>query len=83
MTPLYPFGEKMDIDTTAAWQKSSFCNGAATCVEVAPLANGSVALRDSKEQDAPVLVFTPEEWTAFTAGVREGEFDLTALTTSL
>jgi Domain of unknown function (DUF397) len=65
--------------TTVAWRKSTFCNGASTCVEVAPLADGNVALRDSKEQDGPVLVFTPAEWDAFTAGVRSGEFDLTAL----
>ncbi|MGW0810486.1 DUF397 domain-containing protein [Nonomuraea sp. NPDC002799] len=65
--------------TTAAWRKSTFCNGASTCVEVAPLADGNVALRDSKEQDGPVLVFTPAEWAAFAAGVREGEFDLTTL----
>jgi hypothetical protein len=83
MAPLCPFGEKMNIDTTAAWQKSSFCNGASSCVEVAPLADGSVAVKDGKEQDGPVLVFTPEEWAAFTAGVREGEFDLSALTPSL
>lgn len=61
--------------TKAAWRKASFCNGATACVEVAPLADGNVALRDSKEQDGPVLVFTPAEWAAFTAGVREGEFD--------
>ncbi|MFD1937135.1 MULTISPECIES: DUF397 domain-containing protein [Nonomuraea] len=73
----------MHIDTSrAAWQKSSFCNGASTCVEVASLADGSVALRDGKEQDGPVLVFTPSEWDAFTAGVRDGEFDLAALAAS-
>ncbi|MER7500727.1 DUF397 domain-containing protein [Nonomuraea pusilla] len=65
--------------TTAAWRKASFCNGASACVEVAPLADGTIAVRDSKEQDGPVLVFTPSEWAAFTAGVREGEFDLAAL----
>ncbi|MFB9628879.1 DUF397 domain-containing protein [Nonomuraea helvata] len=64
-----------DHTTTAAWRKSTFCNGASTCVEVAPLADGNVALRDSKVQDGPVLVFTQAEWAAFTAGVREGEFD--------
>jgi hypothetical protein len=73
----------MSIHTkVAAWQKSSFCNGASACVEVAPLADGNVALRDSKEQDGPVLVFTPAEWAAFTAGVRQGEFDLTTLQVS-
>ncbi|MEV0594356.1 DUF397 domain-containing protein [Nonomuraea cavernae] len=67
---------------SATWQKSTFCNGASGCVEVASLADGNVALRDSKDQDSPVLVFTPSEWAAFTAGVRDGEFDLTALTAS-
>jgi hypothetical protein len=66
----------------AAWRKSTFCNGADACVEVAPLADGNVALRDSKEQDGPVLVFTPAEWAAFTSGVRQGEFDLTPLATT-
>lgn len=57
------------------WRKSRFCNGASACVEVAGLADGNIALRDSKQQDGPVLVFTPAEWAAFTAGVRDGEFD--------
>lgn len=53
--------------TKAAWRKASYCNGATACVEVAPLADGNVALRDSKQEDGPVLVFTPAEWTAFVA----------------
>ncbi|GAA2291297.1 hypothetical protein GCM10010149_43210 [Nonomuraea roseoviolacea subsp. roseoviolacea] len=70
----------MFIDTTTLpWRKSRSCQGSSGCVEVAPLADGNVALRDSKTDDGPVLVFTPEEWDAFTAGVRGGEFDLTAL----
>ncbi|MFD1546954.1 DUF397 domain-containing protein [Nonomuraea guangzhouensis] len=69
-----------DIETQAGgWRKSSFCNGASSCVEVAELANGNVALRDGKEQDGPMLVFTPSEWAAFTAGVRDNEFDLASL----
>jgi len=62
-----------------AWIKSSFCNGAAACVEVSPLPDGGVALRDGKYPDGPRLEFTPAEWLAFTAGVREGEFDIPAL----
>ncbi|WP_327088165.1 DUF397 domain-containing protein [Nonomuraea sp. NBC_01738] len=64
------------MDVTPAWRTSRFCNGNSACVEFATLADGNVALRDSKEQDGPVLVFTPEEWIAFTAGVRVGEFDI-------
>ncbi|MEV0582939.1 DUF397 domain-containing protein [Nonomuraea sp. NPDC050310] len=65
-----------------AWRKSARCSGASACVEFAELADGNVAIRDSKREDSPVLVFTPEEWSAFTAGVRDGEFDL-ALTASV
>ncbi|GAA4658161.1 MULTISPECIES: DUF397 domain-containing protein [Amycolatopsis] len=36
------------------------------------------ALRSSTEPDGTVLVFTPSEWDAFVAGVRDGEFDLPA-----
>jgi hypothetical protein len=45
------------------------------CVEAAALGGGRIAVRDSKDPDGPVLVFTPEEWSAFLAGVKGGEFD--------
>lgn len=62
------------------WRKSTFCNGATACVEVAPLPDGSVGVRDSKlGDDSPLLSFTPTEWVAFIAGVRAGEFDLSTL----
>jgi len=35
-----------------------------------------ITLRDAAQPDGPVLVFTPAEWEAFVAGVRDGEFDL-------
>ncbi|MFI6792372.1 DUF397 domain-containing protein [Nonomuraea sp. NPDC050383] len=71
--------EKMQINISVnPWRKSSFCSSN-SCVEVAPLGDGSVALRDGKVQDGPVLVFTSAEWEAFVAGVREGEFDVDAL----
>ncbi len=58
------------------WRKSSYSgNGGGNCVEVASLAGG-IAIRDSKDPDGPKLIFTPAEWEAFTAGVRNGEFDL-------
>ncbi|GAA2893812.1 DUF397 domain-containing protein [Nonomuraea rubra] len=68
--------------TKAAWRKASYCNGATACVEVAPLTDGNVALRDSKQQDGPVLVFTPSEWAAFVAGVQDHQFDLATLAAS-
>jgi hypothetical protein len=35
-----------------------------------------INIRDSKDPEGPILTFTPEEWTAFTLGVKGGEFDL-------
>lgn len=47
------------------------------CVEVSLDTGDRAAVRDSKAQGrGPVLVFTAEEWAAFLAGVRDGEFDL-------
>lgn len=34
-----------------------------------------IHVRDSKDRDGPVLVFTGKEWDAFLAGVKAGEFD--------
>jgi hypothetical protein len=65
----------MYIDpVVATWQKSSFCNGASSCVEIGKRENG-VHVRDGKNPDGPVLVFDKEEWAAFLAGAKDGEFD--------
>ena len=58
----------------STWRTSTKCaNG--TCVEVA-YGLDAVALRDSKDRPGPMLIFSPDEWQAFTDGVRRGEFDL-------
>jgi uncharacterized protein DUF397 len=45
-------------------------------VEVGPLPDGGVSVRAGVDgQDGPVLSFTREEWVAFVAGVKNGEFD--------
>ncbi|MGH3795226.1 MAG: DUF397 domain-containing protein [Pseudonocardiaceae bacterium] len=65
----------MSIDlSNATWRKSSRSNGQMECVEVADLGGGNRAVRDSKDPAGPALIFTPAEWAAFTAGVRDGEF---------
>jgi hypothetical protein len=46
------------------------------CVEVAGAENlDEILVRHSKEPDGPMLRFTPDEWVAFIAGVKDGEFD--------
>lgn len=56
------------------YRRSSFCSGG-TCVEVAVLTDGSIAVRDAKDRAKSVHQYTPEEWTAFVRGVKAGEFD--------
>jgi hypothetical protein len=57
------------------WFKSSF-SASGSCVEVAHLPGGGVAVRDSKDRGKAAHVYTRREWEAFLAGVRNGEFDL-------
>ena len=57
----------------SAWRKSSRSQFSA-CVEVC-FVGDRVPLRNSRDPDGPVLVFTAREWDAFVAGVKLGEFD--------
>ena len=57
------------------WTKSSLSFSNGNCVEVARLADGQIGVRHSRRNEGPVLRFTPAEWHAFLAGVRNGEFD--------
>lgn len=58
----------------AVWRKSK-ASASGECAEVL-FDDGSVFMRHSHFPSGPVLAFTPSEWTAFLAGVRDGEFDL-------
>jgi len=55
------------------WLKAQ-ASGAGSCVELASMVGG-VAIRDSKDPEGPVLVYTPTEFSAFLDGARNGEFD--------
>jgi len=59
----------MDL-TRAKWQKASYSANAGNCVEVAGNLPGLVAVRDSKDPDGPALLFSPADWRAFTAALR-------------
>jgi len=64
------------MDTTEGsiqWRRSSRCDSG-SCVEVAHI-DCAIAIRDSKDADGPVLTFSPQEWAAFVAAARNGEFD--------
>lgn len=60
-------------DERRAWRRSSVC-ATSGCLEVRH-SDGLVLVRDSKDPDGPVLRYTLEEWDAFVAGVKAGEFD--------
>jgi hypothetical protein len=56
-----------------SWQHSSFCaNGA--CVQVQTHPSGVRVVRGS-DQPGRVVLFDADEWAAFVAGVKAGEFD--------
>lgn len=57
------------------WIKSRHSNAEGNCVEVAPLTDGGIAMRNSRDPDGPALVYTAAELAAFLAGAKDGEFD--------
>jgi hypothetical protein len=62
-------------DITATWIKSSHSGPTGgNCVEVAFLADGCVAMRNSRQPDGLALIFARGEWDAFLHGARGGEF---------
>jgi hypothetical protein len=56
------------------WRKARHSTAHGQCVEIA-LAAGRVAIRDSKDPDGPILVYTKAEFSAFLEGAGNGEFD--------
>lgn len=56
------------------WVKSQMSSHNGQCVEIAS-APGKIAMRDSKDPDGPILVYTHAEFSAFLDGARNGEFD--------
>jgi hypothetical protein len=57
------------------WQKSRRSNPSGNCVEMAELPNGEIAVRNSRDPEGAVLVYTREEVEAFVGGAKDGDFD--------
>ena len=60
---------------TVQWRKSTASNPSGNCVELAVLAGGNVALRNSRFPAGPVLVSTRAAVAAFVRAARSGELD--------
>jgi Domain of unknown function (DUF397) len=57
------------------WRKSTASNPSGSCVEVAALPSGEIAVRNSRFPTGPALVYNRVEMAAFVAGAKNGEFD--------
>lgn len=74
-----PVAGALDL-ANARWQRAPGSPAGGQAVEIAR-AGGYIAMRASAHGQP--LIFTPDEWAAFVAGVKDGEFDFNASTTPL
>lgn len=75
MSEFEPYNGMPATKVAAAWRKSSYSNSQGNCVEVSAMADGSVAMRNSRDPQGPALLYTRAEITALIQGVKDGEFD--------
>ncbi|MFI5854811.1 DUF397 domain-containing protein [Streptomyces parvulus] len=52
-------------EVVSTFRKSSYSAGEGNCVEIADTAPAGRAVRDSKQQDGPLLTVSREGWQAF------------------
>jgi len=57
------------------WRISSFSGNNGTCVEVAALPDGHIAVRNSTHPDGTMTLFTRAEMNHWINGIKAGEFD--------
>lgn len=56
------------------WHKARRSTANGQCVEIASTV-GNIAMRDSKDPEGPILIYTAAEFSAFLEGARNGGFD--------
>ena len=64
-----------EVSRKLIWRKSTLSQGASNCVELAPMPGGEVAMRNSRDPEGAVLVFTRAEMAVFVEGAKLREFD--------
>ncbi len=69
----------MSLDNLAAgglqWRKARRSIGNGACVEVAVPVSGQLLIRDSTDQNGPVMRYPERSWRVFVAAAREGRYD--------
>jgi Domain of unknown function (DUF397) len=68
-------GVPADQLLAARWRKSRVSNPTGSCVEVAALPGGEIAVRNSRHPSGPALIYARADVAAFLDGVKNGEFD--------
>jgi hypothetical protein len=61
--------------TTAQWHTSSFSGNNGTCVQIAALPNGRIAVRNSNYPEDGIILFTRTEINAWITRIKTGELD--------
>jgi hypothetical protein len=56
------------------WRKARRSANNGACVELAPAA-GQILIRDSKDQNGPVIAYSQYTWRLFVASAKTGRFD--------
>jgi len=56
------------------WRKARRSANNGACVELAP-ASGQILIRDSKDQDGPIIAYSKYSWHLFVASAKSGHFD--------
>jgi Domain of unknown function (DUF397) len=59
----------------ARWRKSRASNPTGSCVEIAELPDGAIAVRNSRDKHGLALIYSRVAIAAFLAAMKDGEFD--------